>query len=275
MELREYTLIREYTLSDVIKILNSKPKTKASSQRDSESAEWAGAGYQDAVKMATIGDSKTFSAIETIARGMSSQNENISDCVIDTDYCVSGHTVDIDRFLSGNPECMLETNITSSNRVVNIMLNCGAWASVKPEDMQRRLSVVIAIVRALELSGYSVGLVYEIAVSMDNNNFVTRITLKEPDRYADWSVISFWACHPAALRRCWFKIVEEEPNHIRDLFAFKEGRSYGNPTNSTKSDSNTVYIPLITRSEICASDQELRQKVIYHFQRQGINITIN
>lgn len=83
-------------------------------------------------------------------------------------FDVSGSYVDMGRYVSGEPECMVDTIIETTpvtKPVVTIVMNVVASGGVPHEELTKRGKLVVALVKAIELSGRSTELWADITIA--------------------------------------------------------------------------------------------------------------
>ena len=84
-------------------------------------------------------------------------------------FQVSGGEVEIGRFMTGEPECMIEFDIIESNKFVNIIIGVTESAGISSEQILNRAVSVCSIVDYLENNKYRVRLSLAIAnVNIDH-----------------------------------------------------------------------------------------------------------
>lgn len=142
-------------------------------------------------------------------------------------FQVSGESVDVGRFLSGEVECMQEWNLIEvvSNRVVDVYLNVCTSGGNETNQIVNYGAAVLAIVDFMESSNIRCNLYVYDATSFGNKNYLLCAKIKSAAEPLNLAIASFAMCHPAMLRRVWFKVQEIYANDLM------QGYSYGYPTN--------------------------------------------
>lgn len=149
---------------------------------------------------------------------------------------VSGGYVDIDRYISGEPENMYESWIepdVSQGKALKVALNCAASAGVNPEYIKRRGLAVAAAVHAVNTMGFNVelwvGQTVRGAGSKTNTELVKAKDYFDP---LDDEVALMMCAHPGMLRRIVFWLEEQHEEEWRRPMGFgPEGGGYGGPAN--------------------------------------------
>lgn len=154
-------------------------------------------------------------------------------------YDVGGSFVDVDRYIAGDPECMVEFHQDESvlkGRALKVVVNCSAAWTNSTESMLKRGSRIVAAINAVMATGANVELWVGCAVtpsrgtdnSREGDVWVGLVQIKGFHDYIDPSVIDFALGHSDFLRRVFFFLEEEEPKHVRRGFGFgPEGSGYG------------------------------------------------
>lgn len=122
-------------------------------------------------------------------------------------FDVSGEEPDIDRFLSGEPENMVDypMSITSKYGRVVTLVSAGCVSSaIDPEDYIRRGQVLAALAIALERLGHSTELWLDIGYHSGDKSYHSRILVKGSADAVDPAVIMLAYAHPGTLRRLGF-----------------------------------------------------------------------
>jgi hypothetical protein len=163
-------------------------------------------------------------------------------------YDTCGESVDVGRYLEGEPECMIDYIETASNkmsntRIIEILVNTSTSAGVAAKHIESRGKVVMGIAQALEMSGKSVG-ISVICLSKSGSSLVGfQLRIKQPDQWIDPDLLAFWLCHPAALRRSAFRLFECFPWEVRRNHYFQHPGTYGHPVEAPSElvPSSTIY----------------------------------
>ena len=123
-------------------------------------------------------------------------------------FDVAGQDVDVDRYLSGEPENMIDypVAITSKYGKVVTLVSAGCVSSaIEPEDYIRRGQVLAALAIALERLGHSTELWLDIGYSnYENREYHSRILVKGSADAVDPAVIMLAYAHPGMLRKLGF-----------------------------------------------------------------------
>lgn len=165
--------------------------------------------------------------------------------VVNQRYQLAGDEVDIDRYLIGEPEQMIEyyTEPERNGKHVTILANIGVPATVQPQQIMRRGGAMYAAMEALRSSGYSTGLSVATAVKTKHDRIEYHVPIVQPGEYLNIDTAAFCLAHPSFLRRGIFAAGEHEPVDLRERMNFIDGRGYGSPSKiKTELPPSTVLI---------------------------------
>lgn len=141
-------------------------------------------------------------------------------------FDVVGGSVDVGRFLDGEPECMVETKlieIARPGKVVSILVNGSFNAGTQETAIRERGAAVVALIDSLERLQHSTEVDVEITCK---EGFTTVIRLKNAEDQLDIDLLMFAIAHPSALRRIYFAYMEGHSNpKFRALSDLSYGRS--------------------------------------------------
>lgn len=116
---------------------------------------------------------------------------------------VSGMSVDIGRYLEGEPECMTDFTLAPVPAAGNVITLCASIcysASVTPAEITRRGYGIAALAFALHRIGFALELWADISIDRGNQGNRTRILVKGPNDELDVSRIMFAYAHPGMFR---------------------------------------------------------------------------
>lgn len=139
-------------------------------------------------------------------------------------YDVSGGFVDMDRFLTGEPECMVESvlmPVSKHGKVIRIVVDNGASAGFTGEFIRQRGAIICSLIDTLAKLGHSVEVWSETTVEISNHKLHSTVTkLHDAQDLLDIDSLMFGLCHPAMLRRLQFQ--------CRDIASKEFGYKHGN-----------------------------------------------
>ena len=149
-----------------------------------------------------------------------------------TEYATSGSSVDMGRFVTGEPECMLEFLPESSatmGRVVKIIIAGTASASISASHIIARGVAVVALLETIHKMGVGVELWWESCIEgNDGRAYSTVVKLHDSNDHLDIDSVMFSMAHPAMLRRLTFS-VQEQSATASEQRATSVGSGYGYP----------------------------------------------
>ena len=227
-----------YTLDEAVEKLdpqNAPARSDLSSISNEASEDWdLGLGYPKAWKFVRMGWIEKAGELSRYTAGI---NDILEDHV-DSFWDVTGESVDVGRFLSGEPECMLNFN-HREDKLITFEVNISARCSVDAHHLFNRGIAVAAGVAALQARGYGVRLAVYDAVDTSNGGIASHKTVIEINRFGDYidpGRIAFFIAHPGALRRLMFRLQEHESDAVRREYGFHSGGGYGYPANPREPD---------------------------------------
>jgi len=156
--------------------------------------------------------------------------------VFEMRYDYSGDSVDIDRFLMGDPEHMMDyENVPSGRmgRVVRVLVNGSASSFVSPEQIKQRGVLAVALIDVLSKLGVGVELWLESATEYDSKVHSQLIKIHSSEERLDIDNLMFSMAHPSMLRRVGFSILERTTWAPAKQCA-QHGAGYGCPHNLTQ-----------------------------------------
>lgn len=194
---------------------------------------------------------------------------------------VTGESIDMGRYLDGEPECMWGHS-HEPPQMVRIVCNVTAGCNADARLLANRGIAVAAAVYALQCSGVGVALVAGDWVSgkADRSLFETTVEVNSIGEYIDPGKLAFWISHPAALRRCFFRYQEQMPESIRENFGFYFGGGYGTPVSPPK-DCDTlrgaVYLPFPDSDSL--KQYTTKESALLHIRdllkEQGVSVAVD
>lgn len=184
------------------------------SSRTSTDANWAGTKtFEEAKSLAVAGWAEGAAEALTMRASIDAAVREIV-CARQAAYAydLTGDSVDVGRFLSGEPECFVtqtDNGESSNGRVVRLVANLAASGSVSSKSLFARGAVILAAVDIIEACGHRVEL--HIAHGSRNSveNFQQFTLIKSASQPLDVDRLAFCLCHAACLRRLAFSVMEQ------------------------------------------------------------------
>lgn len=150
-------------------------------------------------------------------------------------YEVAGDEVDVSRFLSGEPECMVEYRqelvVARRGKVASIVYHAVASAAFDSGTLIRRAAIVCALVDALESSGVRCEVFVDWSAALERDGKPSAsvvMTAKRADDALDIDTLA-GLFHPATFRRLIFSVWEMEQT-AQEFERDMDGVKYGRPT---------------------------------------------
>jgi hypothetical protein len=206
MQLEEYkeggSHIRRYIFSDVedmVSMANQPAVAPSDPSRNISNPIWSGANsYEQAVEFALEGWSDGWEMMEQ--HNLSAKIDGQFRKRMTRRRSVAGGSIRIDKYLDGDPECMVlrkRRKMKQHGRIIDIFVSNGALCSVSGQMKVRRGIFILGLVNSLELSGFRCRIRAGCAAERNNCYVSHEILIKEPNQYLDKDRISFFLACPA------------------------------------------------------------------------------
>lgn len=148
----------------------------------------------------------------------------------DMAYDTSGSYVDVDAYLQGTPECMVDfADMNVSSKVITIFINCSANCTVDPQDMIRMGRKIMYVIDALEMQKTRANIMIGEYTNQSKSDAITLIHAKQAGEPLNLQQLNFAIAHPSFLRRIMFAHNESHASAIRQAHGFCSGGGYGRP----------------------------------------------
>lgn len=211
--------------------------TSGLTSRDISDGDWAGTKtFEDAEKLARDGWAAGLERVKPMAESIKSV---LCSKIIrpEAQHAESGDEVDIDRYLEGEPEHMIEYPMkemhATGGRIVSVGLNLFMSGGCDKHIFEMRGAAIIALVDALECAGYrtEVHLCMGANGSRDGNaSYQSHAPIKQAGEPAELDRLVFAFSHPAVFRRLWFAHLENDPeSDCCTSIGAGRGRGYSSP----------------------------------------------
>ena len=215
---------------------------------------WAGASYDESIGMLTNGWKEGRKKMEEFQRGISNDIKPRDIAPVGF-FDVAGDECDISRFLSGDPENMLDFKFQETSkqgRIIKLMVQGWIHAGGNQAQMLRRGAAALAIADALEDAGYRVELELYFYNSESNAHSMFYVPVKESDQDLQVDRLTYLFCHVSVMRRLWFRIVEQMEPKLFHKFIHKH---YGTMASVPKSlmDEGSIWL---TTDHLFNSDED-------------------
>lgn len=229
---------------------------------------WAGGSFNNAVELAEHGWDDAVTQVEELLRSINTDIGEEHTTTFTSTYDVSGSEVDMGRFLSGEPECMVESvplKVMRTGRVIKLIVPGSISARVHQDTIMRRGAAVMALVDAFSRMQHPVEVWLGFAVQSYGNwkaRNLYMIQVQESDQPLNMGRIMFALAHPSSLRQLCFSVNEDEPLEIREKFGYGYGghSGYGRPSYAVTAEDanlnveNTIVLPVLDYGETWTKD---------------------
>lgn len=198
-----------------------------------------GAYYEEGMRNASLGWSEGWE----IAKKVSTQFRiDLADTTLrkHTTQSYHGQSVNMSRFLIGDPRCMRfsrRKKLKKKGKIVKLFVHSGMLASVDHHQITNRGAAILALVDSLEGTGYRVEIEAGFLAFGSGGKRVCsdyRFKLKNAEDSIDRDKLGFILVSPSMHRIVGFRTREQETNRWHDLFNTFSGQ--GSTTDYTNRD---------------------------------------
>lgn len=199
---------------------------------------------RDALTMAREGWNEPRASIDALVENIDSAIIPTMQPAFETYWDVSGGSVDVGAYLSGEPECMIETRlheIAKPGKVISILVNGFYSAATKESDITTRGAAIVAFIDAVERMQHSA----EVWVEYPFTGISHLVKVKAAGERVDIDVLMFILGNRDAFRRVNFAAQELEPNGGRGL-GCGDNNEYGYPMTLTCVEETKANVTLET-----------------------------
>lgn len=266
-----------YTLREALKLLDPKnapaDTSDLASLKTSSGPTWDfNTGYEKAFHLAQVGWQEKAAILRADTLKFAASEAKPPN----TYYDVSGASVDIGLFLDGEPECMLNFDEEQVSKSVRIWVMISAQCHLSATVLYNRGLAISSLIYSLMTAGHSISLdvINAVSGSSESNIHINQITVSTFGEFLEPAKIAFWIAHPAALRRCIFRLNEHSSDTERSEFGFYDARGYGFPCDLPEKEipQGVIYIPVIQESHKFGSKDDARKTVIGIAEKVGFQI---
>lgn len=161
-------------------------------------------------------------------------------------FDVAGAEVAIDRFLSGEPECMIESTpirISRQGRAVRLVVTGGALAEVEAENIRNRGAAIVALADVLARCQHPVEIWVGWQVKIGDKHLMHAVKVQNANDPLDVPRLLFAIAHPACHRRLTFRARELCPDRWHNASSQGYGATEGVHAASLPDEvENTIYL---------------------------------
>ena len=208
--------------------------SRASRRHEYGTDSWSGTNdFETAMRQARYGWPEGLARIAAISEAVNNAVAQRAMTRQEIFFLTSGSVVDIGRFCSGEPECMMnfQEDQTNGKKIFTIRVNAAASCCNEPERLFNRGAAVIALVDLLEQNGFSCEILVFQTISgyRERCLYTVEAPLKTCGYQLDRDRLAFGLCSSSFLRRVIFSVEEREPSDVRHAMGI--GNGYGVPAN--------------------------------------------
>ncbi len=162
---------------------------------------------------------------------------------VEFQYVEAGDEADVGRFLTGEPENMIEYKrqfVPGSGRVVRLLLNAFASSGIENEAIFLRGAAAFALADAIERTGLRAEIALVLCAKSNRHDNVFSdviVPVKAADQQLEPDRLAFLLAHPSLFRRFMGRLYEQE---TVEEFS-KHWTSWGQPADLTPIPDDTVY----------------------------------
>lgn len=237
-----------YSLDDLyVAADNSKYRTHPHNLDRSHIIRWAGGTLDEALEMLRMGDEGSLTeASQIVTEALKLIDTELEVPTIEPLWDVTGSEVDVGRFTSGVPECMVEYEPVTISRVGKTVTLCASTmysASLSHASIVKRGAAIVGLALALERSGHAVELWADMSTHRhaptQNTRQTLRVRVKGPNDIIDPARIAYVYMHPTMLRQLCFAVGTTMPYpHAEGLFEMPINPEQDLP-------EGTIYLPTL------------------------------
>lgn len=159
-------------------------------------------------------------------------------------YDVAGSEVDMGRYMSGEPECMVESmpmKVMRTGRVIKIAVPVCYPSTIKAETVKARGAAVMALVNAFAMMQHPVEIYACLGIHGGRDKRMSySIKVQAADQPLNMGRVMFALAHPTMLRHLLFAAEHQENANIQRDFGI--GGSYGHPGYETIIDDLDINV---------------------------------
>lgn len=213
---------------------HAKKYATCSKDKDSSTAEFTGTkSWSEALNLARFGWPKGTKKLKKALEGL----KGATAPALEHSFDVAGEEVDIGRYLTGDPENMIEyypvhrDGIKFIDVYVSFAYHCGYSAN----DVIKRGAVILSNIDALEQNGYRCKIIGYSKNGAGKHGLEMQVILKEYEETLELDRMAFCLINPSMLRRLGFKLIERfVPQQANKNYG--SGRTFTAPENALHID---------------------------------------
>ncbi len=214
-------------------------------------------------ELVTLGYEKDIDSVIRIAENAVKDSFQEFDAnVFSATFDVAGGEVDIDRFLTGEPENMIDYQIMQAPRAGRVITLCASISfsgAVSKAAIAKRGHLVTALAMAMSRLGLALEIWADASTRGGSTQVQQRILVKSPGEDVNPARIMFAFTHPGMLRMLAMPAMHSWPEEVQS--ATGVGFGYGAPENPKEDlPDGTIYLPSVLSSrDVPDADVKLRE----------------
>lgn len=259
-------LYREFTWQEWVDTAKRQGISKSQQGRSlRKQREWTQATYDEAIDMAAgKGYEDAIPEAEAMVGHIEMDLEGSMQSGFEITFDVSGSFVDIGRYLSNDPECMMDAlpiKTMRTGRVLKVAVPICYSARTDKDIILRRGAAVMALVDCFAKKQHPMEIWAVHACHGDARGSTVRprmvysIKVQEADSPLDMGRIMFALAHPAMLRQLGFSVQDTESYEIKRKFDI--GAAYGHPKFAIELED---LEPIAVENAVILPELELRDR---------------
>ncbi|AEK07647.1 hypothetical protein KNU44_gp107 [Mycobacterium phage CicholasNage] len=230
-------------------------KEKDYRSRDMDDLEFYGANnMQEADKMAREGlPREGVKALNIAHHRVAMMAGELTRPVYEDMYATAGAYVDMGRFVSGEPECMVDYNMVEErgvSKIVALILNISYSCDISAGAIRENGLALMALVEAIETQGMQAEIWTDMNAYGDGHKARTAVKLKGAGEVFDASMFMYALTHPSFLRGHIFNAMHSHPKEFCDAIGISPHGGYGVPIRAEENMDDfppySLYIPAIS-----------------------------
>jgi hypothetical protein len=250
------TVHRAYTLDEFIRIaVQHGPRVGADLN-----VSWSGGTFSEAIAMAKAGYKPENPTIDEIVESIETSLDSSMMTTFESFMDVTGDAVDVGRFLTGEPECMMTSlpiRVMRTGRVIRVAVPVAQSAATDEDTYLRRGAAVMALLEILGQLQIPME-IYAVMAMHSRDNRESRldyaVKIVGAGEVLDHGRAAYALCHRSFFRQIGFSVMDSEPDEIGYHFG-ANGAYYGVPSWGAEladleiNDENAIVLPEVSMGD--------------------------
>lgn len=197
-----------------------KPVTIPNSSGRREDPAFAGAGWEETLRLARDGWSARLPEVEADVAALRTGSGRVRTTVLVPRWDVTGSEVDIGAYLAGEPECMIDAEpqqATTHGRVVSFLIPASYENFIPHQVIRNRGLALSALCSSIIMAGHGVEIWSGFGGRVADTRASAVARVISPAEPLDLGRLIFALAHPAMLRRLWHSIWDSTPEELARL----------------------------------------------------------